>query len=375
MFIILDKNMKKILIAFLLVTAAFSINIYLSGCEPHLKPAIGKEDEIFVLADSTQWEHYYEILSPIFEKEIITPQPEMMFNLKRIDFSELNKFKNRKNLLIVATLSNGDKVSEYVKSILDSASYQLVISGNEFAVKKKDVWSKDQVLVIMASNTIEELRIRAFKNSDNLLYYFQKASDDRVMNNLYNPKYERKELEAKYLNDYGWMLYIQADFVEAINNPKEKFVWLRRSPDTDMERWMFVHWIDSVNADLLNNEFIVQTRNSVTQKFYKTMDDKAFVEIAQENISHSEFNLNGKYAIFSQGLWRMNDFSMGGPFVNYTFYDEANKRIYMLDGSVFSPRYEKKSLIQQVDVNLRTFRTKAELPKEKKNELFELLEK
>jgi len=367
--------MKKILIAFLLVTAAFSINIYLSGCEPHLKPAIGKEDEIFVLADSTQWEHYYEILSPIFEKEIITPQPEMMFNLKRIDFSELNKFKNRKNLLIVATLSNGDKVSEYVKSILDSASYQLVISGNEFAVKKKDVWSKDQVLVIMASNTIEELRIRAFKNSDNLLYYFQKASDDRVMNNLYNPKYERKELEAKYLNDYGWMLYIQADFVEAINNPKEKFVWLRRSPDTDMERWMFVHWIDSVNADLLNNEFIVQTRNSVTQKFYKTMDDKAFVEIAQENISHSEFNLNGKYAIFSQGLWRMNDFSMGGPFVNYTFYDEANKRIYMLDGSVFSPRYEKKSLIQQVDVNLRTFRTKAALPKEKINELFELLEK
>ncbi len=367
--------MKKFLNLFLFFAAIISVDIYLSGCEPHLKPAIGKEDDIFVLADSTQWENYYEILSPIFEKEIITPQPEILFNLKRIDFSELNKFKKRKNLLIMATLSNGDHVSDYVKSILDSASYQLIKSGSEFVVKKQDVWSKGQVLVIMASNTIEELRIRAFRNSDNLLYYFQKASDERVMSNLYNPKYERKELEANYLKDYGWMLYIQADFVEAINNPAEKFVWLRRSPDIDMERWMFVHWIDSVSAGALTNDFIIETRNSLTKKFYKTMDDKAYVEIAQENISHSEFNFNGKYSIFSQGLWRMNDFSMGGPFVNYTFYDEVNKRIYMLDGSVFSPRYEKKSLIQQVDVNLRTFKTKEELPKEKIDELFELIKK
>lgn len=367
--------MKKYFLSFLFFAVFVIINLHLIGCEPHLKPSFGKEDEIFVLADSTQWENYYEILSPIFEKEIITPQPEILFNLKRIDFSELNKYKNRKNLLIITTLSNSDQVSDYVKSILDSASYQLIKSGNEFVIRKKNVWAKDQVLVIMASNSIEELRIRAFRNSDNLLYYFQKASDERVMNNLYNPKYERKELEAKYLKNYGWMLYIQADFVEAINNPAEKFVWLRRSPDTDMERWMFVHWIDSVNADKLNNDFIINTRNEMTKKFYKTMDDNAYVEIAKENTSLNEYNLNGRYAIFTQGLWRMNDFSMGGPFVNYTFYDEASKRIYMLDGSVFSPRYEKKSLIQQVDVNLRTFRTKEELPKEKINELLELLEK
>jgi hypothetical protein len=365
--------MKKFILLYL--AAFLAISFCLVGCERHLKPSIGKEDEIIVLADSAQWENFYEILSPIFEKEIITPQPEILFNLKRINFSELNKHKNRKNLLIVTTLSSHDQIRDYVKSILDSASYQLIKSGNEFVIRKKNVWAKDQILVIMASNSLEELRIRSFRNSDNLLYYFQKASDERVMSNLYNPKYQLKQLEAKYLKDYGWMLYIQADFVEAINNSEEKFVWLRRSPDSDMERWMFIHWIDSVNADLLNNDFIINTRNEVTMKFYKTMDDKAYVEIADRNISHSAYNFNGKYAIFTQGLWRMNDFSMGGPFVNYTFFDEATKRIYMLDGSIFSPRYEKKSLIQQVDVNLRTFRTKAELSEEKINELFDLLEK
>ncbi len=361
--------MNKFLPVLILSLVTISLQFYFSSCESHLKPAIGKEDEIFVIADSTEWEKYYGLFSQIFEKEIITPQPEVLFYLNRVNLDEINKYKKRKNLMIVALLNSNNSVSNYVKSILDSSSLELIKSGKEFVIKKQDVWAKDQVLVILAASSFEELQIRALRNKDNLLYYFQKASDERVMGNLYNPQYERKELEAKYLKNYGWTIYIQADFVEAVDNSNEKFVWLRRSPDTDMERWLFIHWIDSADVDMLNNDFIINERNNVTKRFLKSIDDKAYVEIAKENIVHSEFNLNGKYSIFTQGLWRMNDYSMGGPFVNYTFFDPDTKRLYMLDGSVFSPRYEKKSLIQQVDVNLRTFKTLKELPKDKVEDL------
>jgi len=76
----------------------------------------------------------------------------------------------------------------------------------------------------------------------------------------------------------------------------------------------------------------------------------------------------------TQGLWRMKDGSMGGPFINYTFYDEPTKRIYMLDGSVYAPKYYKKKLIQQLDVLLRSFLTKREVDKERYEELMEELE-
>jgi hypothetical protein len=88
----------------------------------------------------------------------------------------------------------------------------------------------------------------------------------------------------------------------------------------------------------------------------------------------TETNFLGKYAIMTQGLWRMSDASMGGPYVNYTFYDEATKRIYMLDGSVFAPKYHKKGLIQSADVTLQSFKTKAELSKEKIEDLLDELE-
>lgn len=60
---------------------------------------------------------------------------------------------------------------------------------------------------------------------------------------------------------------------------------------------------------------------------------------------------------------------MGGPFVNYTFYDEKSKRIYMLDGSVFAPKYFKRNLIQQMDVLLQSFMTKDELSKDRIEDL------
>ncbi|MCX8056724.1 MAG: DUF4837 family protein [Ignavibacteria bacterium] len=361
--------MKK----FFLIIPVFTYLLVSIGCQQNLKPAIGKEDEIIVLADSSSWNEYYDFLSAIFEKEIITPQPEQLFILKRIDFSQFKKYQNRKNILIVTTLNQNNEVTDYVKSILDSSALNLIRDGKEFVIKKKDVWAKNQVLVILVSNTLEELRIKSFKDKDNLLYFFQSASDERVMKNLYNPTYEKKDLEAKYLKEYGWKLYIQADFLEAINNKENNFVWLRRSPNSDMERWIFIHWIDSVDSRWLNFDSVIVIRNRITQKFLRTTDDKAYVEIAGEYLRQSEVNFNGKYAIFTQGLWRMNDYSMGGPFVNYVFLDQKRNRLYMLDGSVFSPRYEKKSLIQQVDVTLKTFRTSDELTKEEIDALLKYL--
>jgi hypothetical protein len=83
----------------------------------------------------------------------------------------------------------------------------------------------------------------------------------------------------------------------------------------------------------------------------------------------SEVNFNGKYAILTQGLWEKKPDGMQGPFVNYTFYDEKNRRIYMLDGCIYAPKFYKRNLIQQVDVLLQSFMTSNEISREKREEL------
>jgi hypothetical protein len=62
---------------------------------------------------------------------------------------------------------------------------------------------------------------------------------------------------------------------------------------------------------------------------------------------------------------------MGGPFINYTFFDEKTKRLYMVDGSIYAPKYYKRNLIQQVDVILQSFMTESELTADRKEDLLD----
>jgi hypothetical protein len=341
----------------------------LVGCDSALRPATGLEDEIYVVADSSEYEQVKTALQSTFEIEINTPQPEKLFTLKRVSPAEIERIERKKNILIVAPLNSGSYTSQYINSIIDSSVKKKLETDNNFILSKHDLWAKDQLVTVLTAPNMQELEFKILKNKDNLLYEYQKMSNDRLKESLYNPHYERKAIEGKLLKEYGWIIYVQADFKLAKDDPKGRFVWLRRSIGGDMERWIFVHWIDNASPAYLNADSIKAIRNRVTKKYYRTTDDSSYVVVADSFYTTTEVNFNNRYAIFTQGLWDLNIKGMGGPFINYSFYDEKTQRFYMLDGSIYAPKYYKRNLIQQVDVLLQSFRTKAELSKDRIDDL------
>lgn len=361
--------MKNLLFILIILISTLFIS-----CDSSNKPAKGFEDEIIVVADSLEYEQIAASLQLVFEKEIFTPQPEKLFTLKRMSVSQLEKNQRTKNIIIAAPLSSGSRTSNYIQAIVDSSVENKLISDSNFVAYKYDLWAKNQIVAVLSANTTHELNQKILNNSDDLLYAFQKKSDERLFSNLYNPTYEKKDIEGKFLKNYGWVIYVQADFVVALDKPEEKFVWLRRSPGSEMERWIFIHWIDNATPDYLTPDSIKVIRDRLTKEFYQTSDDKSYVVVAEDYFVVNEINFNGRYALFTQGLWELNIKGMGGPFVNYFFYDEKTRRIYMIDGSVYAPKYYKRNLIQQMDVTLQSFRTEAELSKERKEELLEAIE-
>lgn len=336
--------------------------------------ALGLEDEIIVIADSLEYHEFEDELLTVFGKIIYTPQPEKLFELRRKSIVELDNLKRRKNIIVIAPLNSGGRVSEYIENSLDSTVTEMVQSGEEFVFNKPDLWAQGQLVMFLTAPSITQLENNLLRNSENLLHYFKKASDQRLYSNLYNSQFEKKKVEAELLRDYGWIIYVQQDFHMAVNNPEDNFVWLRRAPGSDMERWLFVHWIENASPESLHPDSVKALRDELTNKFYRTTDEKHHVEIADDYLTTSEVNFKGRYAVMTQGLWRMDDKSMGGPFVNYTFYDEETRRLYMLDGAIYAPKYYKKKLIQQVDVVLHSFMTKSELSEDKIENLMDELD-
>lgn len=361
--------MKKILVLSAIIISGF----LLSSCTS-MKPARGPEDEIYVVADSTEFQVMQSVLDSTFEKIINTPQPEKLFTLKRITVNQLGRYKNKKNLIFIAPLNSGSHTSDFIHSVVDTTLLEKMKTDSNLVVRKYDLWAKGQLVMVLSAPDMTQLISKVRKNADDLLYAFQKISDKRLFASLYNSQYEQEKVEGKLLKKYGWIIYVQADFKVAIDDSTDNFVWLRRSPGGSMERWIFVHWIDNASPAYLNADSVRAIRNRVTKKFYQTADDSGYVVIADDYYTTSEVNFNGRYALLTQGLWDLNIKGMGGPFVNYTFYDEKSHRIYMLDGSVFAPKYYKRNLIQQMDVTLQSFMTGDKLSKDRREDLLDAAE-
>ena len=364
------KRQLRYLLAFL----SFAL-LLLSSCS-NKKPAIGNEDDIIVIADSSL---YYEIeaeMLQVFEQVIYTPQPEKLFNLIRNNYTSLNSIKKRKNIIILGTLNDSGYVSQYIRSSIDSAVTNMITNNEEHVINKYDMWAENQLVMYLVSPTVDQLKNNILSAHEELLYSFRNISDKRLFAKLYKPRYEVLETEAKFLNDYGWTIYVLKFFEVGKNSIENNFVWLRSGRNSPMERWIFVHWINDASSVYLDKDSIVAIRNRVTQLHYQTSDRSKYVEIsnALSPPMFSQVNFNNKYALMAQGFWKFNDNTGGGPYTSYSFLDEETNRFYMIDGSIYAPKYFKKELIQHVDVLLNSFRTVEELSEEKKEELLDNLD-
>ncbi len=361
--------MKRILLLTIIITAGF----FFQSCDQK-KRAIGNEDEIFVIADSVEYYQMEAALLQVFGKIIYTPQPENLFQIRRLPFEKLSSMKRKKNVIVVAPTNSGSQTSNYIESILSPDVKSLIESDSAFVFNKYDLWARDQLVMILTAPSIEKLNQKILADHENLLHYFQNISNKRLFKSLYNAKYEKREVQAEILRDHNFMIYVQADFLLAMNKPEDNFVWIRRAVNSDMERWIFVHYIEDASPEYLNKDSIAVIRNRITEKFYRTSDEQSYVEISDNYKTTTEVNFHGKYALYTQGLWRMNDRSMGGPFLSYTFLDEKTNRLYMLDGSLYAPKYQKRKLIQQVDVTLQSFKLEHEMSQDDVEDLLDELE-
>jgi hypothetical protein len=338
------------------------------------KNAKGFEDEIYVVSDSLEYEKLKDPLESTFEKEIYTPQPEKVFTLKRVDPSEIEKYKDKKNILLLAPLNSGSDASNLVESVVDSSTKNKLLQDSNLIVYKNDLWAKDQLVTVISAPTTDQLESKLSQNAGKVMSSFQRNSDKRLRSYLYNPDYEQKDVEGSFLKQYGWTIYVHPEYKIASESPGEKFVWLKKSRDDELDTKIFIYWIDNAPPEYLTGDSIKAVRNRLTKEFYRTTKDTSYVVVAEDYFMVNEVSFNKRYAILTQGLWELDTKSKTGPFINYTFYDEKSKRLYMLDGSIFAPKYYKRNLIQQVDVILQSFMTETELSKERKEELLEAAE-
>ncbi|WP_103019123.1 DUF4837 family protein [Salinibacter altiplanensis] len=347
--------------------------LLVTGCEGDYRPrAVGPEGEITVVMDSSHWtgpagEALRTNVTPWVET---LPVSERSFQLRHLELTDertYERVQDLKNVIIAAPLSDSTNETSFLRRRLSGEAEQAIRNGQTAVVSKPNLWRRSQRIYYVAAAGPDALAETFQTQGPKIRDTFTEATLQRMDRNMYDED-RRAALEDTLLRRHDFAVNMQSDFQIAVDTTtgSEGFVWLRRLL-AQTRREFFVYYVEDVSPDQITPEWIYNTRDSLTRRHLRG-NVQGFVRVDYRRpLETEQRSFLDRYAYDSRGLWYMvapldeggdlQPVGGGGPFVNYTFYDQATDRVYMLDGSIFAPDNDKLDLLRQMEVMARTFRT------------------
>ncbi len=355
-----------------------------AGCEgafegDYRPRATGPEGEIMVVMDSTHWDAdlgdaVRQHIGPYVET---LPTPERTFDLQQVNLTSDRMFdivQRHKNVVFVAPLDDDTPVANFLRSRLSDDVLQAALDGTPVVVPRNDLWRRSQRVYYMTAANSEQLAQAIEERGPEIRDTFHEVTLDRMEREMFE-KERQFALEDTLMQHHGFAVNVQHDYQIAVDTTTEDrgFVWLRRVL-TDTRRELFIHYVEGMAPSDITPEWIYSTRDSLTEKYLRGNVAGFVRSDYRRPLTTEETEFLDRYAYVTRGLWhfvrrpdgedRLQGMAGGGPFVNYTFYDQETDRVYMINGSVFAPEYGKRSFLRQMEVMARTFRTGAEAQSE-----------
>lgn len=352
-----------------LLPALLGIVLSAGGCgvsSGDFRPAaIGREGEITVVIDSTHWKGPVgAALRETVGGDINTlPAPEPAYRLRAVDLTserQLEELRKQKNLLFVAPLSDTTNTARYLRNVFDAQAQEAIRGGQQALIGRTNLWRQGQQVYYVTGATPEAVVSTLTARGDEIRRAFDVMTRGRLEQDMFD-KGRQFALEDTLLARYNFAVNVQHDYLIAMDTTQ--FVWLRRIL-SDTWRSLFVHWERANPADL-TPAWIHARRDSLTRRYIQGQVMGAVEIDVRRPLTTENIDFLGRYGFETRGLWHvvehrdgeMIEYGMGGPFLTYTFYDQPTGRIYMIDGMVFAPGFEKREFLRQMEVIAHTFRT------------------
>jgi hypothetical protein len=349
-----------------------------AGCDGDYRPrAIGKEGEVTVVMDSSQWtgpagDAFRQNVTPWIET---LPQPERTFEIRHLELRNERTYESiqdLKNVVIAAPLSDSTNEANFLRRRLSEEARQAINNGQSAIVDKPNLWRRSQRVFFVTAATPEALADVIESQGQEMKRSFEEITLERMKREMYDDA-RQFALEDSLMKRHRFAVNVQHDFQVAIDTTTatEGFVWLRRIL-ARTRREFFVYYKENASPSQLTPEWIYATHDSLTREHFRG-NVSGFVRIDyRRSLKTREADPLDRYGYETRGLWHFvkptdeeGEFmplAGGGPFVAYAFYDRPSDRLYLLHGSVFAPDFDKLQFLRQMEVMANTFRTKTGQP-------------
>lgn len=355
------KVARTMMNKFLLGIAVLGMILF-AACDGDYRPrSVGGIDEVYVVMDSTDWNSKTALaIEETFGKGIETlPSLEPTYKLIFRDFDsndELDTIRDLKNIIFAAPIDADNNVAELIRALLSDEVEGRVQSGESFAFPLEDRWVRDQWALLLTSTSDDALAEKIRNSGSSLVDHLLDREFERREQEIYR-RGEQLAVNDSLWNEYGWKVRMQHDYEQTVDTT-DVVVFRRQLPEND--RWMMAWWKNDVDGiGFLDKEWINATRDSLLQKYvqgtregsYVTTEYRSPRKVITQQMERDDHIIGYE----TLGTWRMTNDFMGGPFVNFTFYDPKTDRLFMIEYGQFAPSVSKRRFVRQFRTMGRTF--------------------
>lgn len=298
--------------------------------------ATGTPYELIVVCDQPQWQSELgDTLQVILKqpvKELVQYEP--MFDVLRIlpnNFKSLTR--QHRNILVV-------QVDPTIAEPSIAVSY--------------DYTAKPQVYINIQGPDTRTVTQYVSDHRENLLYVLEKAERDRTIS--YAERYYSKAMYQLMKDRFGVDMYIPDNF--KIRTESDDMVWISQEFPTASQGF-FVYKYPYEGRQSLTAEALVKARNRFagripgpTDGSYMITVDKITDETGEGYVpfkpQYRPLMIGDRQWIEMAGLWDVENYFMGGPFVSYTTVNEDTKEVITIDCYIYSPREKKRNMLREL---------------------------
>lgn len=326
----------------------------------NLPKAKGRPGDILIVMDSAQWLGATGSAVKGVFNELVDglPRNEPLFTLQYIDplyFQSV--FKLQKNIIFVTILKDKSPGNRKLRTYFTEASRQMINENPAlYMYTKEDDFARGQHILHLFGNTPEQLIENIEKGKSALQQHFLEIEKKRLYAALYNAKpiegiknHLEKKFSCSMSIPYGYDIGLDED----------QFIWIR-SYSRDVDKNIFITYVDYTSKELFSLDSLISIRERTSRPYvlYKPEDPDSYMltEKKHMDVIKEQVSFRGEFAIRLRGLWKLNKYTMGGPFISYAHVDEELNRLYYIEGFLYSPGIDQRDYMRELDVILSTFK-------------------
>lgn len=228
-------------------------------------------------------------------------------------------------------------------------------SHSEPAIKVQyDVTAKPQIYITIQGPDNQSVAKYVSDNRDNLVRVIEMAERDR--NISYAERYYSRPLHQLILETFGVEMRIPDNF--KLRTKSDDMVWISQEFPTASQGF-FIYKYPYEGQQSLTAEALIAARNRFASRIpgpkdgsYMITVDKVVDESGENYVPYQPeyrtIRIDNHPWVEMIGLWDVENYFMGGPYVSYTTVNKATNEVVTLDCYLHYPKNEKRNMLREL---------------------------